>query len=452
MAGASEPVDVSTKRQRIAELARQCPEMGFTSLGHFIDIDWLREAYRRTRKDGAVGVDGQDGEDYAVNLEENLRSLLERAKSGTYQAPPVRRTYIPKAGSATEKRPLGIPTFEDKVLQRAVVMVLEAIYEQDFKHCSYGFRPGRSAHQALQSLWDQTMSTGGNWIVEVDIRKFFDTIDHGHLRTLLQRRVRDGVLLRLIGKWLNAGVLEEGCLTHPESGSPQGGVISPMLSNIYLHYVLDDWFEREVKPRLRGHAFIIRFADDFAMGFSCERDARRVLEVLPKRFEKYGLQIHPDKTRLVPFERPSDRPARPGDPARVSPGSFDLLGFTHYWGRSRKGHWVVKRKTCKSRFRRGLLMIAQWCQKHRHEPIVAQQFTLGQKLRGHFAYYGITGNAKALSQFRRGVISQWRRWLGRRHRAGEIAWERMYRLLERYPLPQAVVVHSVYRRASASLK
>jgi group II intron reverse transcriptase/maturase len=422
--------------------------MGFTSLGHFIDINWLREAYRRTRKDGAVGVDGQDGEDYAVNLENNLRSLLERAKSGTYQAPPVRRTYIPKAGSATEKRPLGIPTFEDKVLQRAVVMVLEAIYEQDFKNCSYGFRPGRSAHQALQSLWDQTMATEGNWIVEVDIRKFFDTIDHGHLRALLQRRVRDGVLLRLIGKWLNAGVLEDGCITHPEAGSPQGGVISPMLSNIFLHYVLDEWLERDVQPRLRGQAFLIRFADDFAMGFSYEEDARRVLEVLPKRFEKYGLMIHPEKTRLVPFERPSDRPTRPEIPPRVRPGSFDLLGFTHYWGRSRKGHWVVKRKTSKSRFRRGLLAIGQWCRQHRHQPIALQQYTLGQKLRGHFAYYGLTGNAHALSRFRYGVIALWRKWLGRRHRAGEVAWERMNRLLERYPLPPALVVHSVYRQAA----
>ena len=312
--------------RRIAELARQSPEMGFTSLAHFIDIDWLREAYRRTRKDGAVGVDGQSGEDYAADLEGNLRSLLERAKSGTYQAPPVRRVHIPKAGSATETRPLGIPTFEDKVLQRAVVMVLEAIYEQDFKDCSYGFRPGRSAHQALESLWQQTMATGGGWIVEVDIRKFFDTIDHGHLRELLKRRVRDGVLLRLIGKWLNAGVLEDGCVTHPETGSPQGGVVSPMLSNVFLHYVLDDWFEREVQPRLKGHSFLIRFADDFVMGFTCEEDARRVMDVLPKRFEKYGLTIHPEKTRLVPFERPSDRPKRPEASARTPAGTFRPAG------------------------------------------------------------------------------------------------------------------------------
>ncbi len=354
MASASKLVDVFTKQQRIAELARQSPEMGFTSLAYFIDLIWMLEAFHRTRKDGAVGVDGQDGEDYAANLLGNLQSLRDRAKSGTYQAPPVRRAYIPKAGSATETRPLGIPTFEDKVLQRAVVMVLEAIYEQDFKDCSYGFRPGRSAHQALASLWQQTMDMGGGWIVDVDIRKFFDTIDHGHLRDFLKRRIRDGVLLRLIGKWLNAGVLEDGCITHPDEGSPQGGVVSPMLSNIFLHYVLDDWFEREVQPRLKGRSFLIRYADDFVIGLSCEEDARPVMDVLPKRFEKYGLTIHPEKTRLVPFERPSGDPHGEHSETRTPPGTFDLLGFTHYWARSRKGNWVVKRKTSKSRFRRGL--------------------------------------------------------------------------------------------------
>jgi RNA-directed DNA polymerase len=270
MASASKLVDVFTKQQRIAELARQSPEMGFTSLAYFIDIIWMLQAFHRTRKDGAVGVDGQDGEDYAANLLGNLQSLLNRAKSGTYQAPPVRRAYIPKAGSATETRPLGIPTFEDKVLQRAVVMVLEAIYEQDFKDCSYGFRPGRSAHQALVSLRQQTMAMGGGWILDVDIRKFFDTIDHSHLRNFLKRRIRDGVLLRLIGKWLNAGVLEDGCITHPDEGSPQGGVVSPMLSNIFLHYVLDEWFEQEVQPRLKGRSFLIRYADDCAPR-RCER-------------------------------------------------------------------------------------------------------------------------------------------------------------------------------------
>ena len=348
MAGASEPVDVSTKRRRIAQLARQSPEMGFTSLAHFIDIDWLREAYRLTRKDGAVGVDGQTGEDYAVDLEGNLRSLTERAKSGTYQAPPVRRVHIPKAGSATETRPLGIPTFEDKILQRAVVMVLEAVYEQDFLDCSHGFRPGRSAHQALESLWRQTMDMRGGWILDVDVRKFFDTIDHGHLRDFLKRQVHDGVLLRLIGKWLNAGVLEDGCVTHPATGSPQGGVVSPVLSNLFLHYVPDEWFAREVQPRLKGESFLIRHADDFVMGFACEEDARRVLAVLPKRFAKYGLTIHPEKTKLVPFERPGSASGQAGEERREPPGTFDLLGFTHFWSRSRRGIWVVKRRTSRS--------------------------------------------------------------------------------------------------------
>ena len=308
---------VSTGCQRIAELAKQSPQMGFTSLNHHIDLHWLHEAYLRTRKDGAAGVDGQTAADYEANLQENLQSLLDRAKSGTYKAPPVRRVHIPK-GTGGDTRPIGIPTFEDKVLQRAVVMVLEAVYEQDFYDCSYGFRPGRSAHQALASLWQQTMQINGGWILDVDIQKFFDTLDHAHLRELLRRRVRDGVLLRLIGKWLNAGVLEDGNLSYPDAGTPQGGVISPLLSNVFLHYVLDEWFEQVVKLHRKGRAFLIRYADDFVMGFACEEDARRVLDVLPKRFGKYGLTLHPDKTRLVPFQRPPRRSARKGS-AKGSP-------------------------------------------------------------------------------------------------------------------------------------
>ena len=340
MAGAQEPDPVPTRRQRIAELAKQSPQRGFTSLNHHLDLAWLAEAYNRTRKDGAPGVDGQTAADYGLSLLANLESLLDRAKSGAYRAPPVRRVRIPK-GAGGETRPLGIPTLEDKVLQRAVVMVLEPIYEQDFRSCSYGFRPGRSAHQALQALWQQAMALGGCWLVEVDIRQFFDTLDHAQLRTLLRQRVRDGVLLRLIDKWLKAGVLEGGELTYPEAGTPQGGVISPLLANVYLHYVLDVWFEDVVKPCLSGRASLVRYADDFVMGFACEADARRVLDVLPKRFGKYGLTIHPAKTRLVPFVRPSGRPAAPSGPDVPSPGSCDFLGFTHFWRRSQQGRWVV---------------------------------------------------------------------------------------------------------------
>ena len=450
MAGASEPVDVSTKRQRIALLARQSPMMGFTSLAHLIDYDWLLLAYERTRKDGAVGVDGQTADDYAANLEANLKSLLERAKSGTYQAPPVRRAHIPKAGSSTETRPLGIPTFEDKVLQRAVVMILEAIYEQDFLACSYGYRRGRSAHQALEAVWRQTMNMGGGWILDVDVRKFFDTIDHGHLRDFLKRRIRDGVLLRLIGKWLNAGVLEDGCITHPDAGSPQGGVISPILANLFMHYILDEWFEQEVQPRLKGASFLARYADDFVMGFQHEEDARRVLAVLPKRLGRYGLAIHPEKTRLVPFERPGrDQKATDSEKGSTS-GTFDFLGFTHYWGKSRTGKPVVKRQTSRSRLRRGLLSLREWLRSNWHAPLAAQHQTLCQKLVGHYSYYGITGNSGALWRFRWFATNLWRRALSRRKRDGEISWVHFGRLLERYSLPPAIAKRSVLRRVASS--
>jgi RNA-directed DNA polymerase len=252
---------ISTQQQTIAKLARQAPELSFTTLHHHVDVTWLREAYRRTRKDGAVGVDGQTGVDYAADLEGNLQELLDRAKTGRYRAPAVRRVYIPK-GAGAGSRPIGVPTFEDKVLQRAVVMLLEPIYEQDFVAGSYGFRPGRSAHQALAAWRDWLMEHGGGWVIEVDIQRFFDTLDRAELRAFVRRRVGDGVVLRLIGKWLQAGVLEEGAVWYPEAGTPQGGVISPLLANIYLHEVLDAWFERQIKPRLRGAAVLIRYADD----------------------------------------------------------------------------------------------------------------------------------------------------------------------------------------------
>lgn len=431
---------VSPKLERIAKLAKQSPEMAFTSLSHHIDIDWLREAYRRTRKDGATGVDGQSADEYAANLEDNLQSMLDRAKSGTYRAPPVRRVHIPKA-DGKQMRPIGIPTFEDKVLQRAVTMVLEAVYEQDFLPCSYGFRPARSAHDALKAIQHEAVCMAGGWVLDIDIRKFFDTLDHAHLRGILRRRVRDGVLLRLIGKWLQAGVLEDGELSYPNAGTPQGGVISPLLANVYLHEVLDLWFEREVKPRLSGHAFLVRYADDFVVVFSCEQDARRVLDVLPKRFVKYGLTLHPEKSRLVEFRRPDRRPPDEGGNAG-RPGTFDLLGFTHFWGMSRKGKWVVKRKTAKNRLSRALRRANEWCRSNRHRSVREQWRALSKKLLGHFGYYGITGNHRALQCFADGVLRRWRKWLDRRSQRSRMPWSLMERLLERYPLPPPRIVHS----------
>jgi group II intron reverse transcriptase/maturase len=416
--------------------------MAFTSLSHHIDVEWMREAYRQTRKDGAVGVDGQSAREYEQGLEANLLDLLSRAKSGTYRAPPVRRVHIPK-GDGVSTRPLGIPTFEDKVLQRAVVMLLEPMYEQDFLGCSYGFRPGRSAHQTLESFWRQMMAMGGGWVVEVDIRKYFDTIDHSHLRNVLHKRVRDGVVLRLIGKWLNAGVLEQGNISYPLAGTPQGGVISPLLANIFLHEVVDTWFERDVRPRMHGHAFIVRYADDLLMGFATEEDARRVLAVLPLRFGKYGLTLHPDKTRLVKF-----RPPRKNKHPEEGPGSFEFLGFTHYWALSRKGRWVVKRKTAKGRFQRSLRSIAQWCRIAMHRPVPEQHKILSAKLRGHYGYYGITGNAETLSRFRHAVARIWQRSLSRRSQKG-LTWARFKELERRLRLPPAICVHSVLRRAAS---
>jgi group II intron reverse transcriptase/maturase len=322
-------------------------------------------------------------------------------------------------------------------------MVLEAVYEEDFLSCSYGFRPGRSAHGALASLREQTMSMCGGQVVDVDLRKFFDTVDHGQLRSILGKRVRDGVLMRLIGKWLKAGVMEAGEVSYPERGTPQGGVISPILANIYLHTVLDVWFEQDVRPRLRGAAFLLRYADDLVMMFAEERDAQRVFEVLPQRVEKYGLKLHPEKTRMVWF----GRPPKYGKVSR-RPGTFDFLGFTHYWGKSRQGNRVVVRKTASERFGRARHRAFEWCKKNRHRPLVEQHAGLVQKLQGHYAYYGITGNAQALDRFYYEVRWIWRYWLARRSRKAKKSWAWFYRLLERCPLPPPVVSQSIFGHAA----
>jgi group II intron reverse transcriptase/maturase len=425
-------VKVLTKLQRIAKLARESPTRCFLSLAHHIDVEFLLEAFNRTRKDGAAGVDGQTAAEYVMGIANRLRSLHDRFQSGSYQAPPVRRTYIPKA-DGRKLRPIGVPTFEDKILQRAVTMVLEAVYEQDFLDCSYGFRPGRSAHQAVDELGRVLWTMGGGWVLEVDIEGFFDSLDRRQLREFLDQRVRDGVLRRAIHKWLKAGVLEEGKLRHPDTGTPQGGVISPLLANIYLHEVLDKWFEQVVRPRLNGQATLTRYADDFVLVFASERDARRVAAVLPKRFGKYGLKLHPEKTRLFRFT-PNTGKTQDGR-------SFDFLGFTFYWGRSRKGRWMVKRKTARSRFTRSLKKLGQWCRENRHEPIRKQHQQLVRKLHGHYTYYGIAGNWDALERMRYHVLRMWWKWLNRRSRRNDMPWERFELLLQRYPFPEPVIFH-----------
>jgi RNA-directed DNA polymerase len=429
--------NLSTKQQRIAELARAKPGAALSTLHHVIDLEWMKEAWRLTRKDGALGIDGVTAADYAMHLEANLLSLLERIKSGRYIAPPVRRVYIPKADGS--QRPLGIPTFEDKIAQRAIVMALEAIYEQDFLRCSYGFRPGRSAHQALTTLSSVLMGWHGlKWVLDVDISKYYDTIQHHHLRAFLDRRVTDGVIRRMIDKWLKAGVLEHGRLHHATEGTPQGGVISPLLANIYLHHVLDEWFEQDVRPRLKGNCTLVRYADDCVMAFSTIEEAKRVHSVLGKRLGRYGLTLHPTKTRLVDF-----RHHRPGGASYPETDGtiFDFLGFTHVWGKVWQGKTRVMQVTAKSRYARALAAVSKWCRRNRHLPMRHQHAHLSLMMRGHYAYYGISGNQRRIKWFAREVVLVWRKWLGRRDRRGVFAWSRLNEILKRHPLPPARIVH-----------
>jgi len=430
---------VSTKLQKIATLASYHPKLTLTTLIHHIDMDWLVEAFRRTRKSAAAGIDGQSAEDYAQNLEENLSNLLQRVKAGRYRAPAVRRTYIDKDGGK-QKRPLGIPTVEDKVLQRAVVMILNEVYEQDFYDCSYGYRPKHSSHQALKSLRDQLHVNKGGYVIQLDISSFFDEMDHNQLKEMISKRVRDGAILRLIGKWLKAGVMEGTQLTRNTSGSPQGGVVSPVLANVYLHYVLDEWFHQDVMPRLKGKAFMVRYADDAVLSFTNREDAERVLKVLPNRFERFGLRLHPDKTMLTNFCRPAYDETQNVTP----PGTVKFLGLEHYWAKSLRDYWVVKQKTEKKRFRNSLRKIKDYCKKNRHKPLEEQHHDLCLKMKGHYSYYGVTGNNRALDSFYNQCLLIWKKWLGRRNNLG-MEWYRYKRLLRRYRLPMPIIVHSVYR-------
>lgn len=439
MTGTPSPDPISTKQARIAELAKQMPETAITSLSHRMDVAWLHAAHERTRKDGAPGVDGETATEFARDLEVNLQSLLGHAKAGTYRAPPVRRVHIPK-GDGSKTRPIGIPTYADKVLQRAVVMLLEPIYEQDFYDFSFGFRPGRSAHDALESLNEQLWAMrGGGWVLDVDIQGFFDNLDHKKLRELLSQRVADGVVTRLIGKWVNAGVLEDGAIQRSSKGTPQGGVVSPLLANIYLHEAIDKWWVTDVLPRMRGRAFMIRYADDFVMVFDTNEDALRVQQALPNRLARFGLTVHPEKTRLIDFRGP-DR-----DGGGNHPGNFDFLGFTHYWGSTRKGWWAPMRRTAKTRFTRALKTLNKWLRSVRILPVAVQCKLLGAKLRGHFQYYGIRGNSFAIARFRYAARRLWWKWLGRRSQKSSMTWDVFARLERRYPLPPARLPSAAWR-------
>ena len=429
MPSASTLESMSPKLLKVVERAQREPEGRFNSLAHLIDVSALERAYHRQRKDAAVGVDGVTKEQYGQDLAVHLRDLHQRLRARQYRHQPIRRAHIPKDGGKT--RPIGISAFEDKLVQDALREVLEAIYEQDFLTCSHGFRPKRSAHDAVRAL-DHAVHRGKvGWILEADIVSFFDSLDRTELTKMLQHRVADGSLLRLIGKCLHVGVLDGAEYSEPDRGAAQGSVLSPILGNIYLHYVLDLWFEREVKPRMRGSVELIRYADDLVICFERRDDAERVMGVLPKRFGRFGLTLHPDKTRLVPFRHP---PAK--QLGGKGPATIDFLGFTFYWGRARTGRWMMWCKTRRARLSRAIGALTDWCRRHRHLPVKAQHAALTRRLRGHFNYFGVSGNFRNLQLVVEGVRRAWFKWLRRRSQQRHLTWEKFGALLERFPLPR----------------
>jgi group II intron reverse transcriptase/maturase len=426
-----------TDIDRIAELAKEDPKRQFYSIAHLITVEKLYGAFRSLRKNASAGIDGVTYAEYETNAEENVRQLHGRLVDGKYQVQPLRRVYIPKENG--QQRPISIPALEDKIVQKVVVDLLNAIYEQDFLDCSYGFRPGRGQHQALDEVRRVVCARPTGWILELDIRSYFDNIVRGILIEMMEKRVSDGSVLRLIQKWIKVGVIEDGKLLVSETGTGQGQPISPLLANIYLHHALDVWFEEVVKPLLKGEAYEIRFADDAILCFQHKEHAEKVLRVLPKRFEKYGLTLHPEKTRLIEFGRYAARNAKKqGKKAET----FDFLGFKHFCARNRKGGFTVHVKTIAKRLRRGLKAIADWCKQHRHEPVDEQQKTLNAKLRGHYQYYGRPSNYRSIRQFYQRVRRIWRVWLGRRTRGRLLTWERYQAILRQHPLLLPRITHA----------
>jgi group II intron reverse transcriptase/maturase len=420
---------MSTGLLKVAERARRDPQARILALARLLDEELLKVAFDRIRKGAAVGVDGVTKEKYAEHLEDNLRALHDRMKAGRYRHQPIRRVHIPKAPGKT--RPIGISSIEDKVVQNALHLVLEAIYEQDFLDCSYGFRPGRSPHDALRAVDVAVMRGRTSWVLEADLRSYFDSLDRKRLVEMLQQRVADESFLRLVGKCLHVGVLDGEEYSEPHEGTTQGSTLSPILGNVYLHYALDLWFEREVRPRMRGMAQRIRYADDFIILFERRDDAERVFAVLPKRMARFNLTLHPEKTRLLPFGRPTRRQS-----GGKGPATFDFLGFTVYWRRTREGFWAPGLKTRRARLQRATQAIADFCRRSRHEPVKEQHAALCQRLRGHYQYFGVNGNMASLSAVVRAAARNWLKWLRRRSQRTRLTWERFNALLAALPLPR----------------
>lgn len=438
MTDASTSLGMSTGLRKVAERAKREPAGRFHSLAHLIDEELLADVYRRLRGDAAVGVDGITKEQYGQELQGNLHNLHERLRTKRYRHQPIRRVHIPKEKGRT--RPIGISATEDKVVQGALREVLQAIYEQDFLACSYGFRPGRSAHDAVRALTRAVDGGEANWILEFDVVSFFDSVDRKHLMEMLQRRVADGSILRLVGKCLHVGVLDGAEFTEPSMGTVQGSTLSPLLGNVYLHNALDLWFTEEVRPRLQGKAVLVRYADDGVLGFERQDDAQRVMAVLDKRLERFGLTLHPEKTRLLDFRRP----LRSRGEGR-SPTTFDFLGFCWYWRRTRRGSWSVTCKTRRARLARAIKAVHTWCRDNRHLPVRQQHAALSRRVQGHLNYFGVNGNMASLSRFAQQVTRSWFKWLNRRSQRARLNWDRFEDLLRDFPLPQPRIVVQIWR-------
>jgi group II intron reverse transcriptase/maturase len=428
--------DVHNALGRVRQAAKREKKQRFTALLHHVyEADCLRKAYLALKRDAAAGIDGETWQHYGEELEANLLDLSERLERGGYRAKPVRRAYIPKADG--RRRPLGVPVLEDKIVQRAVVEVLNAIYEQDFLGFSYGFRPGRSQHQALDALAVGIGSKNVNWVLDADIQDFFGTLVHEWLVKFVEHRVGDQRVVRLIQKWLNAGVLEDGTVTRGEVGAVQGGSISPLLSNIYLHYVFDLWVQRWRK-QARGDVIVVRWADDFIVGFEHRYEAEQFLAELRERFARFGLALHPEKTRLIRFGRyaAQNREER----GEGKPESFNFLGFTHMCGRNQRGGFRVWRQTMRKRWQAKLKELNIQLRRRRHDPIPEQGAYLGAVVRGHIQYYGVPGNALAIRAFHWAVARLWHKALGRRSQKARLAWDRMKKYIARW-LPNARICH-----------
>jgi group II intron reverse transcriptase/maturase len=433
---AQDRTSVPSALERVREAARKDRKQRFTTLLHHVyDVNRLRDAYGALKPDAAAGVDGETWQHYGENLEANLVDLAGRLKRGAYRAKPVKRAFIPKADG--RQRPLGVPTLEDKLVQRAVVEVLNAIYETDFLGFSYGFRPGRSQHQALDALYVGLTQRKVNWVLDADIRSFFDTLDHGWLVKFVEHRVNDKRVVRLIQKWLNAGVLVDGRVEHSQVGTVQGGSVSPLLANIYLHYVFDLWIQ-QWREKANGDVIVVRYADDFVVGFQHRTEAEQFLRELRERFAKFKLELHPEKTRLFEFGRfAGPNRERRGE---GKPESFNFLGFTHICGKTAEGWFLPLRHTMRKRLAGKLVEVAAELRRLMNTSIPTMGDYLGAVLRGHYQYYGVPTNGRALNTFRYHVAELWRRALMRRSQKHRITWERMKRLTARW-LPPARICH-----------